>query len=160
MSIMDKVTGLLPWRGDRRAPAARADLLTFREDLDRWLQELVKDAPRLLGAEEGQWTPSADVQETEQEVIVTLEVPGLDRDDLDITVTPEGLTIRGEKRAEREEQSKDLYLAERRYGSFVRTVPLSSGLDLDRAEARVKRGVLTIRLPKAAGRSRRTPWAR
>jgi HSP20 family protein len=98
------------------------------------------------------WTPSADVHETDDELVVTVEVPGLDRDDLDLMITPEGLTIRGEKREEKEKKRKDYHLVEYHYGGFVRTVPLPPGLDLDRAEARVKRGVLTIKLPKAAAR--------
>jgi HSP20 family protein len=60
------------------------------------------------------------------------------------------LTIRGEKREEKEAKRKGYELVERRYGSFVRSVPLPPGLDLDRAKARVKRGVLTVTIPKAA----------
>jgi HSP20 family protein len=93
-------------------------------------------------------------------VVVTLEVPGLDRDDLDITVTRDGLLIRGEKREEHEDKRRDFYLAERRYQSFARPVPLPPGLDLDHAEARVKHGVLRIRVPKAAARPGRVSWPR
>jgi HSP20 family protein len=90
------------------------------------------------------------VQETDDELIVTIEVPGLDGDDLEVRLTPRGLTIRGEKREEKEAKRKGYELVERRYGSFVRSVPLPPGLDLDGAEARVTRGVLTVTIPKAA----------
>lgn len=160
MGIVDKVTALLPWRGERREPPpARSDALTLRDDLDRWLQRLVEEPRGFPALSALGWTPPADVHETDDELMVTVEVPGLDRDDLDLVIAPEGLIVRGEKREAREDERKDFYLAECRYGSFVRTVPLPSGLDLDRAEARVRHGVLTVRFPKAAGRSgaRRIP---
>jgi HSP20 family protein len=69
------------------------------------------------------------------------------------------LTIRGEKREEAESRRNGYEVVERRYGSFVRTLPLPPGLDLDRAEARVRRGVLTVKIPKTAAFStmRRVP---
>jgi HSP20 family protein len=159
MGIIDKVTSLLPWRGGRQEPPHRADALALRDDLDRWF-ERVMGAPwgaAALGAL-GE-TPSVDVRETDNELIVTAEVPGLDRDDIELTITPEGLTIRGEKREESEDRRKDGVVAQSRYERFVRSVPLPPGLDVDRAEARVKNGVLTVRFPKVDARpgSRRIP---
>ena len=84
------------------------------------------------------------------ELVVTAEVPGLDREDLELTITPGALIIRGEKREEKQDQGKDFYMTEARYGRFVRTVPLPTGLDVDRASARVRHGVLTVKFPKAA----------
>jgi hypothetical protein len=78
---------------------------------------------------------------------------------LDLRITPEGLTIRGETRQETEDSRDDYRVVQSRYGSFVRTVPLPPGLDADRAEARVKDGVLTVKLPKVDARPgmRRVP---
>jgi HSP20 family protein len=154
MGILDKVGALLPWRSERREPQpALAESLALREDLDRWLQRLMDGPPdsRTLGGPA--WMPSVDVTEADDKLIVTVEVPGLERDDLDLGITPEGLIIRGEKREEREDTRKDYRLLERRYGGFVRTVPLPPGLALERAEARVKRGVLTVTIPKAPERT-------
>ncbi len=151
MGIVDKVTALLPWQRSRpEPPSGRVDALAFRNDLDRWLQRVLEDpwGPSAFGELRG--LPSVEVRETEDELVVTAEVPGLDREDLDLTITPGGLTIRGQKREEREDRQKNFYTAETRYGSFVRTVPLPPGLDVDRAAARVTRGVLTVRLPKVA----------
>ena len=149
MGIIDKVASVLPWR-ERRDPG-REDVLALRRDADRWLEPFFEDTRTLFpDIADFAWTPSADVRETDRELIVTAEVPGLDRDDLDLSITPQGLTIRGEKREEAETRRKDYQFVERRYGSFVRTVPLRPGLDLDRAEARVKRGVLTVKIPKTA----------
>ncbi len=159
MGIIDKVAAVLPWRGERH-DSGRADVLALRHDFDRWLEPFFEDTRHLFPEmADFPWTPSADVRETDRELIVTAEVPGLDRDDLDLSITPQGLTIRGEKREEAETRRKDYQFVERRYGSFVRTVPLPPGLDLDRAEARVKRGVLTVKIPKTAASStmRRIP---
>ena len=150
MGIIDKVAAVLPWRGERQ-DSARAEVLAFRNDFDRWLEPFFEDTRHLFPEmTEFAWTPSADVRETDRELIVSAEVPGLDRDDLDLRLTPQGLTIRGEKRDAKEAKHRGYEFVERRYGSFVRSVPLPPGLDLDRAEARVKRGVLTVTIPKAA----------
>jgi len=145
MGIMDKVTSLLSRRErpERAHPGWRPDPLALRGDMDRWLQRLVDEPWGLLR--------SADVRETDDAVVVTANVPGLDRDDLTLTITPEALVIRGEKREERED--------ERREGSFVWTVSLPPGVDLDRAEAHVKNGVLSVRFPRvtASAPSRRIP---
>ena len=149
MGIIDKVASVLPWR-ERRDPV-RDDVLALRRDVDRWLEPFFEETRHLVPEmTDFAWMPSAGVQETDQELIVTAEVPGLDRDDLDLSITPQGLTIRGDKREEAETRRKDYQFVERRYGSFVRSVPLPPGLDLDRADARVKRGVLTVTIPKAA----------
>ena len=159
MGIIDKVGALLPWRRERREQPARAGTLAFRDDLDRWLQRLTEESSGLPAIGELGGLPSVDTRETDDELIVTVQVPGLDRDDLDLRITPVGLVIRGEKREEKEDTRREYRVFETRYGSFVRTIPLPSGLDLDRAEARVARGVLTVRLPKTAGRpgARRVP---
>ncbi len=101
----------------------------------------------------------ADMHDTAREVTVTVEVPGLDRWQLELTITSDALAIRGEKQEETEDTTSDAYMLERRYGSFARTIPLPEWLDLDRAEARVDRGVLTVRFPKKpdSGRARWIP---
>ena len=159
MGIIDKVAAVLPWRGERHEPQ-RADVLALRDDFERWLEPYFDDTRHLLPMlPDLRWAPSADMEETDDEVIATMEVPGLDGDDLDVRLTPQSLIVRGEKREEKEAKRKGYELVERRYGSFVRSVPLPPGLDLDRADARVKRGVLTVTIPKAAtfARMRRIP---
>jgi HSP20 family protein len=176
MGIIDKVEALLPWRAERREPQppSRPEAVSLRDDLDHWLQRLMEDPWR---AADSGWMPSADLYETDDEVVVTVEVPGLDRGDLDLMITPGGLIVRGEKREVKAERRRDLsitpeglivrrqeregdkadprrdvYVSECRYGSFVRTVPLPPGVEVDRAEARMANGVLTVRFPKQASR--------
>ncbi|HYS15651.1 MAG TPA: Hsp20/alpha crystallin family protein [Candidatus Binatia bacterium] len=176
MSIIDKVGALLPWRRERREPGpARGEALAlrepagfglrepgglaFRDDLDRWLQRLVEEPWGGPGLTPFASTPPVDMHETDDEVVVTVEVPGLNRDDLDLMISSEGLVIRGEKREERKDRRDDYQLVQSRYGSFVRTVPLPPGLDLDRPQARIKDGVLTVRFSKVDARPgmRRVP---
>ncbi len=149
MGIIDKVSALLPWRNERREPS-RSDVLSLRDGLDRWFERFIDAAgdPQALA---GRWLPAADVREREDEVVVSLDVPGLDAKDLSLVISPQGLIVRGERAEARD--------GERRYAAFVRTIPLPPSIDLDAAEARVRHGVLTVRFPKAhAGNgSRRIP---
>ena len=153
MGIIDKVAAVLPWRGERHEPA-RADVLALRNDFERWLEPFFDDTRPLQPVmPDFPLTPSTEVEETDDQLIVTMDVPGLDRGDLDVRLTSQGLTISGEKREEEETTRTGYEFVERRYGGFVRTVPLPPGLDVERAEARVKRGVLTVKIPKAAASS-------
>jgi HSP20 family protein len=159
MGIIDKVTALLPARGGRSDRAGAAfDALELRDDLDRWVQHFFAEpwGPDLARFP-GMSVP--EVRETENELIVQVEVPGLDRADLDLEIGRNGLTIRGEHREEKQDRREEGVVSETRFGQFVETVPLPPGLDVDRAEARVERGVLTVTFPKTDSKAgtRRIP---
>jgi HSP20 family protein len=94
--------------------------------------------------------PQVDVRETDQEVEVVAELPGMDEADVDVSVAEGMLTIRGEKKSEREREGDGYILRERSFGRIERLVPLPEGLDLDSAEATFKNGVLTVRIAKTA----------
>ena len=95
--------------------------------------------------------PRVDVRETDKEVEVVAELPGMDEADVDVSVAAGMLTIRGEKKSEREERRRKGYiLRERSFGRIERVVPLPEGLDLDSAKATFKNGVLTVRIAKTA----------
>lgn len=100
--------------------------------------------------------PALNVSDEGDAVLVKAEVPGLDADDLEITVEGDMLTIRGEKKAEREEKQENCYYAERSFGSFVRRVELPSSVDSNKADAKLDRGVLSLRLPKVEAAMSRT----
>jgi HSP20 family protein len=85
-----------------------------------------------------------DVSETGKEVRITAELPGLDEKDVEVTVTNNMLTIKGEK----EEEEGDYYHSERSYGYFDRTIALPQGIDADNAKAKFKKGVLKVTIPK------------
>ncbi|WP_297056869.1 Hsp20/alpha crystallin family protein [Thermosulfurimonas sp.] len=97
-----------------------------------------------------EWSPAIDVSETDDAVVVRADIPGLDPEDLEVRLSGRTLTIKGEKKQEKEEKKENFYRVERVYGSFVRTVDLPAEVEADRAEATYKNGVLKITLPKKA----------
>ncbi|MBN8871587.1 MAG: Hsp20/alpha crystallin family protein [Rhodospirillales bacterium] len=96
----------------------------------------------------GAGAPAADVVERDKDYQVTVELPGLEQKDLELKVSNDFLTIKGEKREEKKETKKGYYLSERSYGAFQRSFTLPTGVDADRIEADFKNGVLTVTLPK------------
>lgn len=98
----------------------------------------------------GVTAPAVDVAETEKEFLITAELPGIDEKNLDVTLSNGVLTIKGEKREEKEEKEKNYYLSERRYGSFQRTFQLPDGVDQNKIAANFEKGVLRVTLPKTA----------
>jgi HSP20 family protein len=122
-----------PFRGLRR----REDLF---EDLFR--DVFGRGEPALM-------EPPAEVAESEDEVTVKMAVPGVEKDQLQISVSDSMLSVRGETRKETEEKKKNYYRQEIRYGAFQRAVGLPAEVDADKAKADLKNGMLTVTLPKA-----------
>ncbi|PYK12107.1 MAG: hypothetical protein DME65_05130 [Verrucomicrobia bacterium] len=98
----------------------------------------------------GFW-PQVDVTETDKEVKVSADVPGVEAKDLDVSVEDGLLTIKGEKKYEREQKEKGQYRMERSYGSFERAIQLPAAVDESKAKAEFKKGVLRLVLPKRPG---------
>jgi len=96
----------------------------------------------------GEWRPALDVAETDTSVIVKADLPGMEVKDLDVSIRGDVLTIKGEKKAEKEEKTKSFHRIERHYGSFVRSVRLPAAVKADQVQASFKNGVLQIELPK------------
>src|SRR3954471_10859008 len=97
------------------------------------------------------WTPAVDIKETENDIRVELELPGMKPEDVEITAENGVLTIRGEKRSERKEGEENRYhVVERAYGSFMRTFQLPQGIDEDQIKAEFEHGILSVHIPKAA----------
>jgi HSP20 family protein len=96
------------------------------------------------------FTPHVDVSETDGEIKVSAELPGMDEKDIDVSLTRDTLTIKGEKKEEKEEKGKDYYRMERSYGSFTRSIPLPVEVNTDKVEATFNKGVLCVTLPKTA----------
>ena len=97
------------------------------------------------------WSPAVDIKETEGEISVELELPGIKPEDVEITAENGVLTVRGEKKTERKEGEESRYhVIERTYGSFLRTFQLPQGIDEDQIDAEFQNGILLVRIPKAA----------
>lgn len=127
-----------------------ADIMKWPEiptltSLQREMDRLFEDFFRRGGL---RWAPSVDVIETNDTVVIKAELPGLEPKDVDISVSGNTLTIRGEKKEEKEEKGKTFYRMERSYGSFCRTIDLPAAVEADKAKADYKQGVLEITLPK------------
>ena len=93
--------------------------------------------------------PAAEVAESDGEVTVKMEVPGVEKDQLHLTVADDQLTVRGEMRKESEEKRRNYYRQEIRYGTLQRSVPLPVEVDAAKASAKLKNGMLEITLPKS-----------
>ncbi|HVP90796.1 MAG TPA: Hsp20/alpha crystallin family protein [Terriglobales bacterium] len=126
------------------------DIVTLRDRMNR----LFEDMPTLRGEEKdlaaSAWAPAVDIYETENEVVLTAEIPGVDEKDIEIKVEDDTLTIRGERKFEKETKEENFHRIERAYGSFFRSFALPSYVDHDEIEAEHENGVLRIRMPKKA----------
>lgn len=129
---------------------------TRNRAMRRYLPEFSEDMNRLFGEFltwpgnqwEG-WTPPANFVETEDAYTVEIDVPGYDREDVEVTLEQGILSIRGERSAEREEQTGTYHLRERSLGRFTRSFSLPRSVDAERLEANLESGVLRVMLPKA-----------
>lgn len=131
----------------RRRSEGPFALSTLQGEMNRLLENFFGRAELpLFGG--NVFAPAVDVVETKDSILVKAEVPGIDSKDLDISITGDLLTIRGEKKSEREEKGKNFHRMERSYGSFTRTVEIPSYANTDKVNADYKDGVLTISLAK------------
>ena len=124
------------------------DFEWMRRDMDRFWNSFFERGT-LRSEEGGEWLPSLDVAETKNEIVVKAEVPGLEPKDIDISLSDGLLTIKGEKKQEREEKEENYHLVERSYGSFARSIRLPNEVQSDKINASYKNGVLKIVLPKS-----------
>ena len=140
------------------APATWPPFESLRQEIDRVFDDFggafwrrpfrpLADVESLL-SRRMKSIPAVDVTETDKAFEITAELPGMDEKNVEVKTANGGLTIKGEKKDEREEKKKDYYLSERRYGSFERYFALPEGVDADKIEANFKKGVLTVTLPK------------
>lgn len=129
-------------------------LARMRQEMDRMFDEFFRGtAP----AETGTRPPALDLSETDQEVKLTAELPGVDKDHLTVEVLPEAVSIKGELRHEEERKGEGWVRRERQYQSFERTVPLPAEVKPDEAKATFKDGLLQITLPKSEQAKRKQP---
>ncbi|MGA1266242.1 MAG: Hsp20/alpha crystallin family protein [Phycisphaerales bacterium] len=125
------------------------ELQRLREEMDRTIDRLLGGGfiePRAERAEG--WMPLIDLSETDSEVVIRAEVPGIDPADMDISLTGRTLVISGEKQETKERKGEDYHQCERRFGAFRRSIELPEGADPDRVSAESDAGVLTIRVAR------------
>jgi len=144
-------------RRSRSVPHPMAD---FRQQMDRLFDDFFGTWPS-LSSRPGRVAASTgadvrfDASESDKAFEITAELPGLEEKDVDVSVEHGVMTIKGEKKSEREEKDKDYYLTERSYGSFRRSFPMPENVNEDKISATFEKGVLKVTLPKtAAGKSK------
>ena len=123
------------------------EMMTLREAMDR----LFDDAfTRPINLRDGGWSaPAVDMYQTDDEVVVKVALPGFKADEVQINVTGDVLSLRGQLKREQEEKDKAWHIREHRWSSFERSVALPTQVTADRANADFENGILTITLPKA-----------
>lgn len=124
------------------------DLASLRESMDKLFEEFFTRRPDRSRAPVV-WQPAIEAYETDGDVVVRAELPGIDPKQVEISVTEDTLTLKGEAKSEQEEKKRNYYRRELRYGSFVRSIALPSGVQGDKASASYKNGILEIRVPKS-----------
>ena len=152
------ITDLVPWkRNETRVPVRRRpeeeSFLDFRTQMNRLFDDFFEGPFGLspISGESslmGDFAPRLDISETDKDFTVSAELPGLEPEDINISLGRNALMISGEKRVEKEDKGERYYRIERSYGSFQHSIPLPDEVDEDKIDATFKRGVLKVKLPK------------
>ncbi len=150
-----KVKNIVPFRKEREEGLVRREQDPFyalQESMNRLFSDFMGGFSRfpLMPREMRDMTasPHLDVSEDEKAVLVTAELPGMSEKDVELLLTEKTLTIKGEKKMEKDEEGRDYYRSERAYGAFCRSVTLPAPIDRDKVDATFKNGVLKVTLPK------------
>ena len=130
---------LVPWRPFR-------EVTTFKGEFDRLFEDFWGRLPEWRP--EREWLPALDVSETKDKVLVKVELPGIDPKDIEVSVQGDVLTIKGERKQEKEDKEEDYHRIERIYGSFCRTLRLPTIAETAKVTATYKDGVLKLEVPK------------
>jgi HSP20 family protein len=140
---------LIRWNPARELAAWPSDLFGIQREMNRMFDGFfnrgLQDGDSALTA----WTPAVDIAERDDEYLVKVELPGVNKDDVKITLESNILTIRGEKKQEKETKKENYHRVERSYGSFERSLTLPTTVKSDKIDANYKDGVLMVSLPKA-----------
>ena len=132
--------GLIVWKNQ--------EIRKMRKDMDRLFDRIWEEFSGPLIPRPAREIPFIDLSETEENLIIKAEVPGINPEDLDISIADDTLTIRGEMKQEIVSEGEDYHRTERRYGSFSRTLQLPCRVLMEDVEATYKKGILSIVLPK------------
>lgn len=132
---------LVPWDPIR-------NLISLQDRMNRLFDETMHRGRGTESMDMGTWAPPVDIYETENEIVMVAEVPGVDEKDVDVEVKDNLLTIKGERRMEKSVKEESYHRVERAYGGFTRSFTLPQAVDSEKITATYNRGVLEIRMPK------------
>ncbi|GBC87502.1 Spore protein SP21 [bacterium HR12] len=126
------------------------DLVTIHDELNRLFARTFGGLEPLRPTAAGTWMPAMDVYETDDKLVATVELPGIDPEDVEVSVEDGTLTISGKREFSSEVREEDYHRIERRYGAFSRAITLPPTVDTNKVEARFDKGVLTVEVAKTA----------
>ena len=124
------------------------DLVSIQDELNRLFGRTFTGSESMRPAASGSWMPAMDVFETEDRIVATLELPGIEPKDVEVSVEDSTLTVSGKRDFASETNEENYHRVERRYGSFARSISLPQTVDTEKVSARFDKGVLTIEVPK------------
>ncbi|HJZ80155.1 MAG TPA: Hsp20/alpha crystallin family protein [Pyrinomonadaceae bacterium] len=124
------------------------DLRTLQEEVNRLFSGNLARNFEDEGIARGAWSPSVDIYENKEQIVLEAELPGMNRDDFDLSVENNVITLRGERHFEKKEETDNYHRVERAYGSFTRSFTLPNTVSAEGATAEYKNGVLRVTLPK------------
>jgi HSP20 family protein len=141
---------LVRWNPARDLSAFPSDVLSMRKEINRMFDSFFHgDLSDTTSAFTSAWIPPVDIAERDKDFVVRMELPGVAKEDVSITMQESVLTVKGEKKQEKESKGSDYHRAERSYGSFQRSFTLPTGVRAEGIDASFSDGVLNIFLPKA-----------
>ncbi|MGA2586097.1 MAG: Hsp20/alpha crystallin family protein [Candidatus Aminicenantales bacterium] len=124
------------------------DMVTLREKMNRMFEDVFAGRSEDKELSASTWAPAVDIFETESELMMTVEVPGIDEKDIEIKIEDNTLTLKGERKFEKETKEENYHRIERSYGSFYRAFTLPNSIDPDKIQAEHENGVLKITMAK------------
>jgi HSP20 family protein len=124
------------------------EIRRVQDKMNQLIEDFMSESPVAPGTFGDVMAPLADVKETDEEVVVTMDLPGMDKGDVDISVTENSLEVRAERKTEKEEKAEEFYKKERTFSRFERSLTLPAEVKAEEAKASLKDGVLKVHLPK------------
>jgi HSP20 family protein len=140
---------LIRWNPTRELAAWPSDLFGIQREMNRMFDNFFGRGSQEEDSSLGAWAPAVDIAERDDEYLVKVELPGVNKDDVKIMLESNILTIRGEKKQEKETKKENYHRIERSYGSFQRSFTLPTTVKSDKIDASYKDGILVVSLPKA-----------
>lgn len=143
---------ILPWERPVSIRRNRTPFASLQNEINRLFEEFFDSESSFLPASwtGGAHSPALDIIETDKSFKIEAELPGMDQDDVEVNINDNYLTIKGEKKAYKEDKDENYVRRERSYGSYQRTVALPETANADKAKATFKKGVLWVEIPKKA----------
>ncbi|GMU81356.1 MAG: Hsp20/alpha crystallin family protein [Phycisphaerales bacterium] len=148
---------ILPWKKRSHDVTPARSVARFRDEIDRVFERFFSDPWDIAWptSPSFKWSPALDVVDSENEVTVRAELPGIDAKDVDVSISGNVLTICGEKLESTEQKNEDRFVSERHFGAFRRSIELPTGLDPEKIDAEMQNGVLVVKVAKLKAAERK-----